>query len=101
MKGIVLAVGVGLTTLGLTEAASAQQPCSAPVVCQPTCTTYWGGCCSQPVIRYYPAARVCTPTCEPNCWTQTYRYVTYRPYPCWTPAYSCHARVIHRCGWCR
>lgn len=102
MKGIVLAVGVGLASLALSDSASAQEPsATAPVVCQPTCTTYWHGCWPLPVTRCSPPVQVYYPACTPACWAPTYRYVSCRPDSCWTPSYSCHTRVIHRSRWCR
>jgi hypothetical protein len=104
MKGIVLAVGVGLASLALTESAFAQEPCAtAPVVCQPTCTTttYWHGCWPQSVIPCYQPIQVYYPAYTPTYRAPTYRYVSCRPCSYWTPSYSCRHRVIHWSRGCR
>ena len=102
MKGIVLAVGVGLASLALSDSASAQAHCAtAPVAGQPTCTTYWHSSWPQPVTPCYQPIPVSYPTYTPACWAPTYRYVSCRPYSCWTPSYPCHHRVIHWSRWCR
>ena len=102
MKGIVLAVGVGLASLALTDSASAQEPCApTPVVCQPTCTTYWHSSWPQPITQCNQPIQVSYPTYTPACWAPTYRYVSCRPYSCRTPNCSCHHRVIHSSRWCR
>jgi hypothetical protein len=102
MKGIVLAVGLGLASLAFANSASAQDPGTpVPVVVQPTTAVYLQSsvpipttCCNPPIRVYYPA---CTPTvCAP-----TVRYVSYRPHSCWIPSCSFHTRVIHRSHWCR
>src|SRR5262245_29699968 len=102
MKGIVLAVGVGLASLALTDSAFAQEPCAtAQVVCQPTCTTYWHSSWPQSVTNCSPLVRVAYPAYTPTFWAPTNRYVSYRPHSCWTPSYSCHHRVIHWSRRCR
>jgi hypothetical protein len=103
MKGFVLAVGVGLAALGLTNAASAQElGAPTPVVYQSAVTVYSPGCCPQPVTTCCTPVRVYyAPTCTPTCWSPTVRYVSYRPHSCCFTGWTCHPRVIHHSGWCR
>ncbi|WP_157369728.1 hypothetical protein [Zavarzinella formosa] len=118
MKSFALVLGLGLATLGLTNPASAQQPCysypvvysqSAPV-CQPVCQPV---CSSQTVSVSYPVASqvfysssapvTCTPACVTTSCTPTC-YTTFRS--CGYPVYrhtffGCHTRVYYHHSCCR